>query len=114
MFDLPVKAIRASELDRQLTAPGAWDDPLVAGHAAREASEMRQEVEGWAKLEARARDLVELAGLASGDVELERQLEAEADGLTKELQGRELELLFGDPYAFHNAVISISAGQGGI
>ncbi|MGH7877320.1 MAG: peptide chain release factor 2 [Candidatus Dormibacteraceae bacterium] len=113
-LDLPVKAIRASELDRQLTAPGAWDDPLVAGHAAREASEMRQEVEGWAKLEARARDLVELAGLASGDVELERQLEAEADGLTKELQGRELELLFGDPYAFHNAVISISAGQGGI
>jgi len=75
---------------------------------------MRQEVEGWAKLEARARDLAELAGLASGDAELERQLEAEADGLTKELQGRELELLFGDPYAFHNAVISISAGQGGI
>jgi peptide chain release factor 2 len=32
----------------------------------------------------------------------------------RELGQRELDLLFADPYASHNAVVSISAGQGGI
>lgn len=38
----------------------------------------------------------------------------ELGALEKDLRQRELDLLFADPYATHNAVISISAGQGGI
>jgi len=38
------------------------------------------------------------------------QLEA----LSRELEQRELELLFNDPYASHNAILSISAGAGGV
>jgi peptide chain release factor 2 len=69
-------------------------------------------VESWAALEARARDLHELAGLE--DASLAAQLGTEVDELAKELHRRELELLFSDPYATHNAVISLSAGSGGI
>jgi peptide chain release factor 2 len=99
-------------LEGLLAQPGAWDDPPLAGRRAREASEGREEVAGWAALESRARDLVELAQLE--DVSLSAQLATEIDELAAELHQRELELLFGDPHANHNAVISLSAGSGGI
>src|SRR5205807_920622 len=81
---------------------------------AREASEQREEVDSWARLERRAADLVELAQLADEDAELAAQVGQEQLGLEHELHQRELSLLFADAYANHNAVISITVGQGGV
>lgn len=81
---------------------------------AREAAECREEVQAWDGLEKRATDLVELAELSDGDEELEGQLASELEALEQELRQRELDLLFADPYANHDAVMTISAGQGGI
>ncbi len=81
---------------------------------AREAAENREEVGSWERLEAQARDLMELAELAREDDELGAQVRAEALTLERELHQRELSLLFADPYADHNAVMSITVGQGGI
>ncbi len=81
---------------------------------AREASEYRELINTWDRLERRARDLVELEQLADGDAELERQLDAERAAIASELRSHELDLLFTDPYANHNAVVTISVGQGGI
>jgi peptide chain release factor 2 len=71
-------------------------------------------VQAWDRLEQRARDLIELAELGDGDEELTAQLSSEQEGLERELSQRELDLLFADPYANHDAVVTISAGQGGI
>jgi len=81
---------------------------------ARESAENRQLVQGWDKLERRARDLIELDDLASNDPELQRQVDKERAEITSELRARELDLLFTDPYANHNAVITLSVGQGGV
>jgi peptide chain release factor 2 len=81
---------------------------------AREAAEDREEVESWERLEKRARDVVELAQLAGEDAELAGQVEQEQLVLEHELHQRELSLLFADPYADHNAVMSITVGQGGV
>jgi peptide chain release factor 2 len=81
---------------------------------AREAAEHRQLIASWDRLEKRARDLIELDQLADGDPELEKQLSEERAAIAKELRSRELDLLFTDPYANHNAVITISVGQGGV
>src|SRR5215471_20308590 len=81
---------------------------------ARAASEDRDEVESWERLERHARDLLELEQLASQDEELATQVQAEQVTLERELQQRELSLLFADPYANHNAVMSITVGQGGV
>ena len=94
--------------------PGVWDDPAHAGQMAREAAELRQLIGTWDRLERRARDLIELDQLASGDPELEKQLAEEQASIAAELRSRELDLLFTDPYANHNAVITISVGQGGV
>ncbi len=81
---------------------------------AREASESRDEVESWDRLERQARDVLELTQLAEADEELAGQVEKEQQALQREVQRRELSLLFSDPYADHNAVVSITVGQGGI
>src|SRR4030081_1800575 len=97
-----------------MVQPGVWDDPARAGQMAREAAELRQLIATWDRLEKRARDLIELDQLADGDAELEKQLAEERAAIAKELRSRELDLLFTDPYANHNAVITISVGQGGV
>ncbi len=81
---------------------------------AREAAENRELLRTWELLERRARDLVELDHLAAGDAELAAQVAAEKASIASELRSRELDLLFTDPYATHNAVMTLSVGQGGI
>jgi peptide chain release factor 2 len=81
---------------------------------ARESAEYRHLVQAWDTLERRARDLIELDDLASNDPELQRQVDKERAEITSELRARELDLLFTDPYANHNAVITLSVGQGGV
>jgi peptide chain release factor 2 len=81
---------------------------------ARDAAELRDQIGTWDRLERRARDLVELEQLAVGEIDLERQVDEERASLEKELRSRELDLLFTDPYAGHNAVVTISVGQGGV
>jgi peptide chain release factor 2 len=97
-----------------MVQPGVWDDPARAGQMAREAAELRQLVAGWDRLEKRARDLIELDQLADGDPELEWQLIDEKASIANDLRSRELDLLFTDPYANHNAVVTLSVGQGGV
>jgi peptide chain release factor 2 len=81
---------------------------------AREAAELRQLVGSWDRLEKRARDLIELDELARGDPELQRQLDEERAAISNDLRARELDLLFTDPFANHNAVVTLSVGQGGV
>jgi len=81
---------------------------------AREASENRELIATWDRLERRARDMVELDQLAQDDPDLERQVAEELAQIARELGAHELDLLFTDPYATHNAVVTISVGQGGI
>src|SRR5690349_22547859 len=81
---------------------------------ARESSENRELIATWDRLERRSRDLVELDQLAQDDPELEKQVAEELAQLGSELSAHELDLLFTDPYANHNAVVTISVGQGGI
>jgi peptide chain release factor 2 len=81
---------------------------------AREAAELRQLVGSWDRLEKRARDLIELDELARDDPDLERQLDEERAAISNDLRSRELDLLFTDPFANHNAVLTLSVGQGGV
>jgi peptide chain release factor 2 len=81
---------------------------------ARESFENRELVAAWEKLERRARDLIELEDLAEGDPELKEQVSKELHAVASELSRRELDLLFTDPYASHNAVVTLSVGQGGV
>jgi peptide chain release factor 2 len=81
---------------------------------ARESFENRELAATGEKLERRAGDLIEFAELAEGDPDLTEQVSKELHAVAAELRQRELDLLFTDPYAGHNAVLTLSVGQGGV
>jgi peptide chain release factor 2 len=65
------------------------------------------------RLAKRAGDAVELAELADGDAQISVQLETELATIGRELDRRELDLLFQDPYSDYPALLSVHAGAGG-
>src|SRR5260370_5038335 len=67
----------------------------------------------WERVGKGGRDLIERDELARDDPDLERQLDEERAAISDDLRSRELDLLFTDPFASHNAVVTLSVGQGG-
>jgi peptide chain release factor 2 len=107
---------RLAELDRQIAYPSLWDDPRRAGTLTQEASRLRDELEGWERLDRSARDARDLAALleSESDEAVEADLRTELDTMEKELAAREVAMLFTDPYSDHAALISVHAGAGGV
>jgi len=74
-------------------------------------ADLRDEIEGWEKLEKRIHDLYELARL--DDDSLMAEIEQEAVAIQQELDQRELSTLLSGPYDRGNALLTINAGAGG-
>jgi peptide chain release factor 2 len=113
IFDFAGKRARADLLEQELGRPGAWDDPTRAQQASQELSRLAGELEELSALEVRARETVELAALLGEDAAGTEEVEAEVATLAKELDRRELDLLYQDPYSDYPALVSVHAGAGG-
>jgi peptide chain release factor 2 len=113
IFDFVGKRARADLLEQELGRPGAWDDPTRAQQASQELSRLAGELEELSALEVRARETVELAALLEEDAAGTEEVEAEVATLAKELDRRELDLLYQDPYSDYPALVSVHAGAGG-
>jgi peptide chain release factor 2 len=72
---------------------------------------LREEVEGWQKIQQRVKDDLELAELA--DESLHPELEKEASEIEKEIERRELDAMLSGPYDRGDALLAIHAGAGG-
>jgi peptide chain release factor 2 len=114
-FDLDARRARLAELDKEINDPSLWDDPRRAASLTQEASRLREEIDSVATIEKRTADAVDLGGMleAEPDDAMTAEVSAELDSLEKELDRRELELLYSDPYSDHPAILGIHAGAGG-
>jgi peptide chain release factor 2 len=92
---------------------GAWDDPARAQRASQELSRLQGELLELSTLARRAQDATELADLLEEDTSGADELAAELTVIEKELDRRELELLYQDPYSNYPALLSVHAGAGG-
>lgn len=93
-----------------------WDDTLTAQRITQEAAGLRNRVEALETLErevAEARDMIDLIE-AEPDEALLVGVAADLERLAKDVDGRELDVLFRDPYAESAAVVSLSSGAGGV
>jgi len=115
VFDLAGKTEQLIALDERAASPDLWADPHEAQRVLRAADGLREELEAWNGLIARADDLAELAELAadSGDAELDAGVEAEYVALRSAYERLRTSLLFGGDYDDADAFLSISAGAGG-
>jgi peptide chain release factor 2 len=113
---VPAAESELHRLEKQSARPGFWDDAQAAQQTMRHLAEVRQKVDTWRGLEARLRELSELAGLpgAEEDEALIADLRSEVESLAGRLDRLEFELSFSGPYDARSAILAIHAGAGGV
>jgi len=115
-LDLETKEAELGELRAQVMEPGFWDDP----DSARVVSQRLARYEGLFDkvdgLAAKIEDAVVLLELAdeADDNESRSEALAELEGVSRELEGLEMESLFFDEYDDADAILSVHAGSGGV
>jgi len=112
-FDLDAKTLTLAGLDEVAARPDLWDDPRAAQRTLRRAERLREEIELWSGLQARAGDLLELTEMAQQDPDFAASVDAEYEGLLADYERQRTDLLFGGPYDERDALLTISAGAGG-
>lgn len=75
------------------------------------AADLREEIEGWERIQKRVQDTLELAEL--DDESLRPDLETETGAIEAEVSQRELSTLLSGPYDKGNAILTINSGAGG-
>lgn len=102
---------RLEQLADQMNAADFWSDQKNAQAVSQDYQSIKEEVEKWDQIKKQANDLFELA--QSGDVSLEKEIEAQTVKLEKTFEEYELFLLLNGPYDQTNAIVSMHAGSGG-
>lgn len=115
VFDLASKQETIAQLEKDAAAPEFWDDPTSAQEAMQDLSNLKTEVEQWQSLRHRVSEALELLELVDidNDQDMVREIEAEADKLTYELDRKEFELVLSGSHDRDPAILSLHAGAGG-
>ncbi|HXA43851.1 MAG TPA: peptide chain release factor 2 [Candidatus Solibacter sp.] len=113
---MPGLHARLEALEPALNNPSLWEDSHAAQQLTREASSLRSRIE---ELEGLDRDVVEARGLleilaTEPDPGMSGEIATDLDRLEARMDRKELDVLFADPYSESPALLSISAGAGGV
>ncbi len=111
-LDITGKEQRATELEKQSSAPDFWNDQDNARQITQEISRLKNETARWQSIANRVNDALELAEL--GDDTLLVDLGAEAEVLTPIIERMQLEAMLSGQHDGENAILAIHAGAGGV
>ncbi|WP_343757381.1 peptide chain release factor 2 [Deinococcus depolymerans] len=110
-LDIPGKARRLNELDRELSDPELWNNAGRARQVTQEAGTVRRIVEGYTSLESDAQGLSEMLEMADAD---EREMLAEEQqSIQKRVDDLYRETLFTMKHAETSAIVRVKSGAGG-
>lgn len=108
---IDAKAAQAAELERELTAPEVWNNPVHAQDISRQLAALQAMVQPWQTLRAQVADIGELMDL--GDDSMLTEFDGQVSAFEQEFADRKKELLFNGEFDDHNAILRLSAGAGG-
>ncbi len=114
VFDLASLEQEIERLEAQSAEPGFWDDARAAQDAMRRLGDLRNRTGEWRRLTDTASELADLAELAEDDPELEQEVIAATELLTKEVEALEVVSTLSGSYDDSNAIMVIHSGEGGI
>jgi peptide chain release factor 2 len=109
-FDPDALAARGAELEREMGAPGFWDDQQRAAEISTEHSRVTRRLERYERLNREYEDAAELAAM---DGDMADEIAASLVPLRAELARLEEDALFTGEYDTGDAVVTIHAGTGG-
>jgi peptide chain release factor 2 len=114
VFDAPGKHLQIRELEQQATEITLWDDPQRASGMMQKLTVLKDKLSRWELMSRQLADLAEMLELAVDDDQFLEQIAAQVDDVEEQLDKGELDLMLDRPYADHGAVISVTAGAGGV
>ena len=109
-FDPDSLAARVDELERELSAPGFWDDQQHAATVSAEHARMTKRLERFNRLEREYEDARELLAM---DGDMADEIEASLQPLRGELERLQEDALFTGEYDAGDAIVTIQSGGGG-
>ena len=112
-FDADAQQARAEELERQMQAPGFWDDQQTAAKVSAEHSRVSRRLDAWRSLVADIEDLDALGEMAEEDESLAAEMEESIASVEARLADLEEERLFSGRYDSGDALVTVNAGAGG-
>jgi peptide chain release factor 2 len=104
---------RVRDLERQMGAPGFWDDQEAAARVSAEHARATRRLEGFRALERDAADLDDLVELGEEDESLAGELDAQLASIEARLGALEEQRLFSGRYDGGDALVTVNAGAGG-
>jgi peptide chain release factor 2 len=112
-LDPPAQEARLADLDRQMEAPGFWDDQQKAAKTASERARVQRKLETMSSLESEVAELDSMLELADEEPEWRDELERSVDRLSGDVGRLQEDALFTGAYDSGPAVVTIHAGAGG-
>lgn len=94
-----------------MSAPGFWADRKTAEATSRLVKKLKDEVEGWQKIEADVKSWLELTAIA--EETQRREVERHIIELEERYRQLEFSLLLGEEHDTANAIVAVHAGTGG-
>ena len=113
-FDIEALRRSSTELAKEMSRPGFWDEPEEAREVSAEFSRVEGRVKMLDGLRARLVDAEELLELAEEDEELAGEVGEELGQIEKALEELEVARLFSGEYDEGAAILTINSGAGGV
>ncbi len=109
------KSKKIEELEREMEAPGFWDDPEISNRKMKELKNLKDAVETMEGLESQYEDIETLIemGYEEEDPELAAEIRGELDDFIATFEDIRIGTLLSDEYDGYNAILKLNAGAGG-
>ncbi|MEI3592644.1 MAG: peptide chain release factor 2 [Lachnospiraceae bacterium] len=114
-LDLANKAKRIEEMEREMEAPGFWDDPERSNQKMKELKNLKDTVGECDKLSTQYDDILTLIdmGYEENDASLIPEIRGELDEFIREFDELRIGTLLSGEYDKNNAILKLNAGAGG-
>ncbi|MCR5421428.1 MAG: peptide chain release factor 2 [Lachnospiraceae bacterium] len=114
-LSLDDKARRVEELEREMEAPGFWDDTERSQKYTRELSSLKDTIARVNGLSTQYEDIQTLLemGYEENDPQMVPEIQAEFDDFREKLENLRISTLLSGEYDKNNAILRLNAGAGG-
>ena len=103
------------ELEREMEAPGFWDDPEISNRKMKELKNLKDTVDTMQGLERQYGDIRELIEMSyeEEDAEMAAEIRSELDSFVSVFEAIRISTLLSGEYDKDNAILKLNAGAGG-
>ncbi|MBQ9927927.1 MAG: peptide chain release factor 2 [Lachnospiraceae bacterium] len=114
-LDLDSKSKKIEELEREMEAPGFWDDPDISNQKMKELKNLKDTVDTMNGLCSQYEDIETLIemGYEEEDAELAADIRTELDEFISTFEDIRISTLLSGEYDNNNAILKLNAGAGG-